>query len=154
MNREAVLAAVAALPSLAWTAAVAVSIALSAAGVSLLDPDPPLSLTEAAALQDQAEVHRLVRRGHDPNASYVVRRDLLRSRPYVMTPLEGAVAERRVDMVRLLVDLGARIDDHTFPSLWCFAQGRHDGDVIALIEAHRPSATPVPSDCTRVNTPW
>jgi hypothetical protein len=52
------------------------------------------------------------------------------------------------------VDLGARIDDHTFPSLWCFAQGRHDGDVIALIEAHRPSATPVPSDCTRVNTPW
>ena len=69
-----------------------------------------------------------------------------------MTPLEAAVAASRVDMLRLLVDLGAVVHEGNYPGLWCFAQARADKDVIAFVEARMPGHQPV--DCTAVKTPW
>jgi hypothetical protein len=67
----------------------------------------PLNLAEAAALRDRGEVARLLAEGQDPNATYRVRRGMLRDYQVQMTPMAAAVAARRDEIVQLLVDGGA-----------------------------------------------
>jgi hypothetical protein len=68
----------------------------------------PLNLAEAAALRDRGEVARLLAEGQDPNATYRVRRGLVRDYPMQMTPMAAAVAARRDEIVQILLDGGAR----------------------------------------------
>ena len=67
-----------------------------------------LNLSEAAALRDRGEVSRLLREGHDPNATYLVRRGFLRDYAMRLTPLQAAQASRRDEIVQILLDAGAR----------------------------------------------
>ncbi|HEY6507117.1 MAG TPA: hypothetical protein VIY56_03840, partial [Vicinamibacterales bacterium] len=66
-----------ALPGLLLAAATVVVVAV---GVRAFEPEPPLSLAEAAALRGQADVLLLVRQGADPNAIGPVRPEVLSSR--------------------------------------------------------------------------
>ena len=68
----------------------------------------PLNLAEAAALRDRGEVARLLAEGEDPNATYRVRRGVVRSYAMQMTPMAAALAARRDEIVQLLLDGGAR----------------------------------------------
>jgi hypothetical protein len=68
----------------------------------------PLNLAEAAALRDRGEVARLLAAGEDPNATYRVRRGIVRNYPMQMTPMAAAVAARRDEIVQILLDGGAR----------------------------------------------
>jgi hypothetical protein len=67
----------------------------------------PLNLAEAAALRDRGEVARLLAEGKDPNATYRVRRGVVRRYAMEMTPIEAALATRRDEIVQLLLDSGA-----------------------------------------------
>lgn len=139
----------AALPSLF---AVVVAFSSTLLGVPAFGPREPLTLAEAAGLRDRAAILRLVRRGVDPNAPAHVRRDVLRSPEYTMTPLEAAIASRRADIMLFLTQLGAVIDEKNYSVFWCFAQVAGDDEVIAFLEARRPGADP--SDCSSVSTAW
>lgn len=67
----------------------------------------PMTLPEAAALQDGATIRRLVAQGADPNRADVVRADILGNDAVVVTPLEAATRVDASDSVILLLDLGA-----------------------------------------------
>src|SRR6185436_3283180 len=68
----------------------------------------PLNLAEAAALRDRGEVARLLAEGRDPNATYLVRRGMVRDYQVQMTPMAAAVAARRDEIVQILLDGGAK----------------------------------------------
>lgn len=68
----------------------------------------PLNLAEAAALRDRGEVARLLAEGEDPNATYRVRRGIVREYPMQLTPMAAAVAARRDEIVQILLDGGAK----------------------------------------------
>jgi hypothetical protein len=71
----------------------------------------PLNLAEAAALRDRGEVARLLAEGHDPNATYRVRKGFLRDYSMMLTPIAAAQTARRDEIVELLVDAGARLPE-------------------------------------------
>jgi hypothetical protein len=138
----------AAVPGLAWAAC----LGLAAAGVEWRATPEPLTLSEAAALGDDAEVMRLVRQGVDPNAQARIRPDLLRSSEYLMTPLEAAIGAEERSTAVLLLEIGAVIHEGNYPALLCFARVKGDAETIALIESRTPGNATV--DCTAVKTPW
>src|ERR671919_925584 len=98
------------------TAIVAPHVVVFAAAVWLMfgwaiDRDPfwpaeALTLSEAAAVRDHAEVVRLIEEGHDPNRKWPVRAGLLDGDAHMMGPLEAAVRIRRLSLVELLMRSG------------------------------------------------
>ena len=145
MNRETLLGVVVALPGLLLAA---VAVVVVAVGFRAFEPDPALTLPEAAALRDNADVVLLVRQGADPNAPAAVRPAVFRSRTGVMTPLEAAVAARHIETAGLLMDLGASVRDDNFERLFCLATRSRIDDLIALITARLPDHGAV--DCEAV----
>jgi ankyrin repeat protein len=135
MNRETLLGVVVAVPGLLLAA---VAVMVLAVGFRAFEPDPVLTLPEAAALRDNADVVLLVRQGADPNAPAAVRRAVLRSRTGVMTPLEAALTARHVETAGLLMDLGASVRDDNFERLFCLATRSRIDDLITLITARLP----------------
>jgi ankyrin repeat protein len=127
------------------------ALVLSAALATVLIGEPPmwsggaLTVSEAAALRDQAAVVRLVSHGVDPNAPASVRAPILGRLEVRMTPLEAATAAGHVRVLELLVSLGAVVHQGNYASLWCLAEGRDD--VRAFIESRNPG-NDVPPDCT------
>ena len=105
----------------------------------------PLTLAEAAALRDQAEVARLIEAGADPNAEYPLRPDVLSVNR--ATPLEAAVAARRPEIVSLLRLEGATLDGPGWHRLHCLAVEIGEVDVINAVDTYRP-ATGGPGSCT------
>jgi hypothetical protein len=70
--------------------------------------DPRMTVSEAAGLASSGEVVRLITHEHqDPSQAWSVREGIL-GVAQTVTPLEAAVAVRRFEMVRVLLDLGAR----------------------------------------------
>lgn len=145
MNRETLLGAAVAVPGLLMAA---VAIMVVAVGFRAFEPNPPLTLPEAAALRDNADVVLLVRRGADPNAPAAVRPAIFRSRTGVMTPLEVAVTARHIETASLLLDLGASVRDDNFERLYCLATRSRIDDLITLIVARLPDHGAV--DCEAV----
>lgn len=145
MSRGLTLGLAVALPGLMLAA---VTVVVVTVGVRWFEPAPPLTLAEAAALLDNADVLRLVRQGADPNAPVAVRPDVLRTRTGMMTPLEAAVAARHLETVRLLLDLGAAVRDDNFERLYCLASRSRIDDLIALVAAQLPDPPTV--DCEAV----
>ncbi len=141
----------AAAPALA---AVAVSAAIVIMGVT--SDTPPfwrggsLTLSEAAALHDQGELVRLIASGHDPNAVYPLRANVLAVR--ALTPLEAAVGARRPEMVDLLMRRGAAVDPNAWRRLHCFAMASGAADVVQMLDRFRPAGSE--TSCVGISTPF
>jgi hypothetical protein len=128
---------------------VAIAIA-SMGGLVPTARDYQLTLAEAAALHDVAEIVRLVRRGGDPRAPAPVRAGMIGEGSMMLTPMAAAILERRVDVMALLADVGARIRPDEFAQYWCLAQARGDSAVVAAVESQTPRVPPV--DCSATAT--
>ncbi len=113
----------------------------------------PLTLPEAAGLRDDGEVLRLLRNGADVNAAGPIRADFVKSYEITMTPLEAAVGIRRADMVTLLLDRGATLEQPMWSRLVCFARQERAADVEAILVARGPAGASV-ATCDGIETPW
>lgn len=103
--RMALVALTPALAALAMSAWVAIG---WASGGDPFWADPHMTVSEAAGLASSGEVVRLVKNERqDPSQAWSVRAGIL-GVAQTVTPLEAAVAGRRFEMVRVLLDLGAR----------------------------------------------
>ena len=141
-------------PSLVLIAVVGVFVAVAATTGYLPFAAPSdLTLPEAAGLRDLLEIEGQIRRGADPNVRAQVRRDIIRSTPLELTPLEAAVGIRRLDVVRLLERNGARIDAATLPVLFCFAEREKAADIVEYLQERAPGETAA-VDCSGVALPW
>jgi hypothetical protein len=135
-------------PGLVLSCAIVAAAMTSVAGLAPPAHEYQLTLAEAAALHDIAEIVRLVRQGHDPRQPAVVRAGILRDRPMTLTPMAAAILARRVDAIDVLAAKGGGIRGDEFPQYWCLAQSRGDAAVIAAVETQVPLAAPV--DCSTV----
>ena len=143
-----------AAPGLFVAACTAAMLLAQALAPALIDGSS-LTLSEAAALADQADVVRLLRRGADPSAPQRVRRRVLREIEQRMTPLEAAAAGtsgNRPAIMRMLLDAGGVINSRNYAVLWCLAERRQTFEVLAFLREHLPDE-PVPA-CAGVRTPW
>jgi len=138
-------------PALLWFAAAAAVLLASLAGFRACAVPANLTLAEAAAIRDEAEVLKQVRAGADPNARALVRRGILSDPEYLLTPLEAATAARHVDVVRLLVRTGAALDGVNFPILYCLSVRNGATDISSFLAGQAPSG-PAPA-CEHVRLP-
>ena len=136
---------VVAAPGLALALAVVVLLAGRAAGIAPFVEGRTVTLAEAAALEDEADMVRLLEAGADPNAASFVRRTRLRDVHRELTPLEAAAGTRHPSVVQRLLAAGASLDADTFGPVWCAASATGSAEVRALIETHRPAG--VTPDC-------
>jgi hypothetical protein len=97
---------------------------------------PPFTLSEAAGLDDEAEVVRLIERGGDPNAAHEVRIAVISPTPTRLTPLEAAVISKNPSMIATLLTRGAIVDADGWNRLRCRTD---EDDVIAMLDSHRPA---------------
>ena len=109
-----------------------------------------VTLPEAAALRDRAEILRQIRAGADPNRPARVRPGFVRGTEYVLTPLQAAVAARRLDVVEILVTQGAVINMRNMPGLLCFAERVGAVNVLAYLRARQSTIV----NCEGVILPW
>jgi hypothetical protein len=106
-------------------------------------PAQPVTLAEAAATRDEAEVERLIGYGDNPNAPADVRPGLLAVAAVRVTPLEAAVWSRDAEMLALLLRNGAIATSSQLRTLRCLNDRWHDADVRATLE--RLGADPWPA---------
>jgi hypothetical protein len=129
---------------------VAVLMVGSVAGWNPLWPENAATLSESVALRDMPNTLALISQGHDPNATYDVRDELLTSRRVQVTPLQAAVSTREPDVVDILLANGARLDETTGPVLICLARKVNAPDV----ETQLAARVAAPADCTNIALPW
>lgn len=140
-----------AAPALVWLAAAAMLLLATLGGYQALAAPADLTLAEAAALRDEAEVMRQIRHGADPNLAGRVRPGVIRDEAYLLTPLEAATAARHVEVVRLLVRGGAELNDTNLPVLVCLARENGADDIVVFLSEHAPVG--LRADCDRVPLP-
>lgn len=100
----------AALPGLAWLLSTVLWLTGLSLGSDRLFPSyGDVTLSEAAALGDRLLLEQLIEDGADPNAATVLREGWLDDRRHLLTPVEAAIAAGNDDLVRRLVELGARL---------------------------------------------
>lgn len=97
-------------------------------------PIPEVTVSEAAATADHAEVVRLITNGADPNGPSPVRIGIINDTAHVMTPLEAAVFVRRLELVKLLVEHGAVLSPQVTTSLIELAKKYDAPDIVAYLQ--------------------
>lgn len=95
----------------------------------------PRNLAEAAAFRDGGAIVRRVWSGDDPSAPGEVRPGFISRMPVTLTPIEAAAQARRPELVRLLLDAGARLDAMSWSRVWC---GADDADIRTILTPYRP----------------
>lgn len=142
--RASVFVAAASTPALA---ALGFSVVIAVGWAIGADPfwaRPELTLSEAAATRDSAEVvHQIEQLGRDPNASYPVREGVLGAGTSI-SPVEAAVLSKRAEMVRLLLRHGAAPLPDERLRLACAAQESSAGDVVAALVPDAERTGPLP----------
>ncbi|MEQ1757991.1 MAG: hypothetical protein ABL986_06700 [Vicinamibacterales bacterium] len=113
-------------------------------------PPDRVTISEAVATGDYAEVMRLMESGVDPNLAASVRADLLGGSPVQLTPAQAAVRARNAQMLRILLDGGVIVGPSRLAVLKCINDENGDRDVRALLDAI-PSG-PLPP-CDQVTIP-
>jgi hypothetical protein len=81
----------------------------------------PVSMAEAAAARDRAELVRLIEAGGDPTDRMPVRAGILDDRPFELTPAEAAIRADRTEMLRILFAHGLPVDAETVAGWHCLA---------------------------------
>ena len=108
------------------------------------------TLVEAARGGDTATVFRMLTSGSDPNLSEAVAPEG-QSEPAVLTPLEAAVESRQVEVVQLLMKMGAQASESDRQRLACLAIAVNAPEVGAYLRSTIPPAAQ--SDCAVVAVP-
>jgi hypothetical protein len=108
----------------------------------------PRNLSEAAGNRDVADVV-VMSESADMNDRAPARIPLRLREPALLTPLEAAVISERAYMIRLVRELGARLDARDLRTLRCIAEARQDRGTIAYLA--ELDSTPV--NCDGVTTP-
>ena len=140
-----------AAPALVWLAAAVALLLATLGGYRALAAPADLTLPEAAALRDEAEVLRQIRHGVDPNMPGRVRRGVIRDEEYLLTPLVAATAARHGEVVRLLMANGAELNDADFQILVCIAQENGAADIVSFLNEHAPAPVGARADCDNVH---
>lgn len=141
-----------AVPGTLVVAVSAILFAVLPFGIDPIWSVEPLTLPEAAALRDNAEVVRLIGLGGDIDAPGPVRPGISRDEALVLTPLEAATGSRRADMVLLLLEQGAALPPETWTRLSCIAAAVRADEVQSLLASVRPDGAT--ESCAGVETPW
>jgi len=116
---------------------------LAVLGWVLVDGHPiwtvrPRNLAEAAAFRDGAEVVRRVSAGERISVPAEVRPGFISgSAAVTVTPLEAAAKARRIEIIRLLLDLEPAVDPATWARAWCIEE---DEGIRAALADSRPGA--------------
>jgi hypothetical protein len=109
-----------------------------------------VTLAQAAQGGDTASVFRMLSAGSDPNAAGPVRLDR-RPDAVTLTPLEAAVESRQVEVVQLLMKMGAHVSDSDRVRLACLADAVDASEVASYLQtAVPPAARP---DCGAIALP-
>jgi hypothetical protein len=116
-----------------WVALLVVS---AATGEHPIWPLQPRNLAEAAAFEDGAAVIRRVNAGEDLNQPGNVRGRVILPETATLTPIEAAAITGQIEMVRLLIDLGATPDQASWQRAFCMAD---DEGVRDLLATRRPA---------------
>jgi hypothetical protein len=134
--------------------AIAVAVLTGVSGLSAWTFDRPLvlapmprNLSEAAGNRDVADVVVMSEAG-DMNERVPARIPLRLREPATLTPLEAAVISERAYMIRLVRELGARLDAGELRTLRCIADARKDRGTIAYLA--QLDASPLKCDDVRV----
>ena len=109
-----------------------------------------VTLTQAAHGGDTATVFRMLSEGSDPNAAAPVPLEG-HSEPVVLTPLEAGVESRQVEVVQLLLAMGARASESDRRRLACLATAVDAPEVAVYLQSAIPPAAP--GDCAGVALP-
>jgi len=135
---------------------VAVAVITGASGISAWIFDRPLVLapmprnvSEAAGNRDVADVV-VMSQSAGVNEREVAHIPLRLREPAMLTPLEAAVISERVYMIRLVRELGARLDARELRTLRCIAEARNDRGTVAYL-AQLDSR---PLSCEEVKVPF
>lgn len=139
------------LPGALVAVAVTAALLLYGGGLAPFAPAERMTLPEAAALESDADVVRLLNAGADVNQPAWVRRTRIRSVNATMTPIEAAMTSRHVSVMTLLADAGARITEADVPVLWCIAASQQNTDAQAWLRSRADLASP--PDCADVRYP-
>lgn len=122
----------------------------AAVGYRPLWAERSVGLVEAARAGDTVTVFRMLNAGADPNARGPVAFEG-RAGPATLTPLEAAVESRQVEVMQVLVKMGARASESDRQRLVCLARTVDAPEVAAYLESSmRPAQAP---DCSRVELP-
>lgn len=149
MSRTTLLGAIAAGPAIALTV-------LSLGATAVLTwrntgwPDSPLTLPEAVATANYAEVARLLEDGVDPNPAAAIREDLLTGHVMRLTPMQTAVWSRNAQLARMLKDHGVIEGTTGMRILKCLNDEHPDADIRTLLDEMAPDVRP---DCSTVTLP-
>lgn len=139
MNR--VVAVLACLPVAAVALIGAWGVVTNPAGGWVWPPDE-VSLSEAVATGNYAELVRLLENGADPTRDSPIRAPLLASQAVVATPLEAAVFGRNATMMQLLLARGAVVTPTIAERLKCLNAEHPDQDVGDLLDKLAPGEMP------------
>lgn len=99
-------------------------------------PTPDVTLSEAAAVRDDAEVVRLIEQGHDPSRRWAVRSGIIDGDGHLLTPLEAAVMIRRLQTVELLLREGAVLTAEQRNALIELADAHSAPDIAEYLRTH------------------
>jgi hypothetical protein len=108
----------------------------------------PRNLSEAAGNRDVADTV-VMSQSADVNERELARIPLRLREPALLTPLEAAVISERAYMIRLVRELGARLDARDLRTLRCIAEARKDRGTIAYLAELDPG----PLKCDGVEIP-
>ena len=97
-------------------------------------PAQRVTLAEAVATRDPAEVERLIGFGENPNSAMSVRPGLLGPTAVRVTPLEAAVWSRDAEMLALLLRRGAIPSESELRALRCLNDKEHNSEVRTMLE--------------------
>ncbi len=140
-------------PPLALGVATVLVLALAIPGRDPVWSVSEMTISESAALADRGAVVRMISAGLDPNSRYPVRSEVLASSTLVMTPIEAAALNRRVEMVQLLLEHGATLRDTERHRLMCHLyRGAFEASYVFLAGFGLPSEPPI--DCTGHEPYW
>jgi hypothetical protein len=149
LNRQRLLIVCLMAPACVVAVVGAFSVVVNNRGSWTWRPDD-VSMPEAVATGNYAEVMRQIESGADPNLRDGIRAGVLTGMPLRLTPLETAVWGRNVLMVRLLLDHGAVIGPTSLVTLKCLNEQNGDQAVRALLDA---LPTTIEKPCSEVELP-